>query len=71
MKHSAPKTNPRNSMQNVRLCPFVFTGDSPSFGEKYPNLLIGYTISFRDRRIYVTTGGRCEGYITFGGTTKF
>ena len=33
--------------------------------------LVGYTISFRKGKIYVTQGERCQGYITFKGTTKF
>ncbi len=47
-----------------------FQMPSPADLNTFPDL-IGYTISFRNRCVYVTTGGRCEGYITFGGTTKF
>ena len=38
--------------------------------ETFPDL-VGYTISFRQSRIYVTKEGRCQGYITFGGTMNF
>ena len=47
-----------------------FQMPSPADLNTFPDL-IGYTISFRDKRVYISTGGRCEGYITFGGTMKF
>ncbi len=48
----------------------VYQMPSPADLNTFPDLT-GYTISYRQKRFYVTKGGRCEGYITFKGSMKF
>ena len=48
----------------------VYQMPSPADLNTFPDLT-GYTISYRQKRFYVTKGGRCEGYITFKGSMRF